>query len=298
MKEQISNQELVAELKELVKKEREVIATIVKYLHLVWKRKLYAELGYSSMFVFCTEALGYSGGAAYRRIQAAKCIEDMPEIIEKLESGIISLCAISEIARVEPEKRAPLFSLSEGKSKIEVARLVAESLPPIATSKKERVRPIRVKSPEAPLFTSTVEVKSETKYSVTLELSKEEYDLLTEAQEISGSTTRSQAIVRALKLYRKVRSPKERVERRKKRKAKVTSTVKVTRHIPDPLRDEVTIRDNCQCTFVSKDNQRCRETRFLQIDHIKPFSMGGEHSKENLRLLCPAHNRLVYERVR
>jgi 5-methylcytosine-specific restriction endonuclease McrA len=28
----------------------------------------------------------------------------------------------------------------------------------------------------------------------------------------------------------------------------------------------------------------------LQIDHIKPYALGGTHDPENLRVLCAAHN--------
>jgi len=66
--------------------------------------------------------------------------------------------------------------------------------------------------------------------------------------------------------------------------------------VPVAVRDEVMLRDGGQCTFVC-DSQRCSETNGLEIDHVRPFAMGGEHSLENLRLLCPAHNRLMAERV-
>jgi 5-methylcytosine-specific restriction endonuclease McrA len=48
-----------------------------------------------------------------------------------------------------------------------------------------------------------------------------------------------------------------------------------------------------QCSYVSPlTNQRCRETRRLQIEHIHPFALGGSSTKENLTYLCATHNRL------
>ncbi len=70
-----------------------------------------------------------------------------------------------------------------------------------------------------------------------------------------------------------------------------------SRHIPVALRDEISVRDGNQCTFVGRDGTRCKATRYLQIDHIKPFALGGGHNVGNLRLLCGAHNRLEAEEI-
>ncbi|RKZ14411.1 hypothetical protein DRQ53_11625 [bacterium] len=64
-----------------------------------------------------------------------------------------------------------------------------------------------------------------------------------------------------------------------------------SRHIPRPIRDEVMLRDGQQCTFVGQTGRLCSSTHNLQIDHIKPWSLGGESEAANLRVLCAAHNR-------
>ncbi len=66
-----------------------------------------------------------------------------------------------------------------------------------------------------------------------------------------------------------------------------------SRYIPAPLRDAVFTRDNAQCTYVGGSGVRCGSTAHLQIDHINPFCMGGEHTLGNLRILCGKHNRLA-----
>ncbi len=68
-----------------------------------------------------------------------------------------------------------------------------------------------------------------------------------------------------------------------------------TRHISQTVRDEVFVRDGGRCTFTSKNGKRRGETRNLEIDHIIPYAKGGDHSPENLRLLCAQHNRLAAE---
>lgn len=66
-----------------------------------------------------------------------------------------------------------------------------------------------------------------------------------------------------------------------------------SRHVPAMVRDEVRLRDGGRCTFVGPDGIRCGATTHLQIDHIRPFALGGGHDAENLRLRCGAHNRFT-----
>ncbi len=56
------------------------------------------------------------------------------------------------------------------------------------------------------------------------------------------------------------------------------------------------IRDRGQCTWVNELGQRCPSTATLQIDHKVMFCRGGDHSLDNIRLRCAAHNQLDAER--
>lgn len=72
-----------------------------------------------------------------------------------------------------------------------------------------------------------------------------------------------------------------------------------SRHIPAALRDAVFQRDGGQCTYVGPGGTRCTARMHLQVDHIRPFCLGGMHELDNLRLLCGKHNRLeAAERIR
>ena len=64
-----------------------------------------------------------------------------------------------------------------------------------------------------------------------------------------------------------------------------------TRHIPRTTRDQVFDRDGHRCTYVAADGTRCSATHDLQIDHVRPFALGGDNEADNLRVLCGAHNR-------
>ena len=50
---------------------------------------------------------------------------------------------------------------------------------------------------------------------------------------------------------------------------------------------EVWKRYEGRCAFIDLlTDKRCEATRYLEIDHIVPFALGGPTTKDNLRLLC------------
>lgn len=71
--------------------------------------------------------------------------------------------------------------------------------------------------------------------------------------------------------------------------------VKRSRYIPRGRRLDLADRDERQCQHVRPDGKLCGETRFLEVDHIQPYALGGSNKLENLRLLCSAHNALRAE---
>src|SRR5690606_25275949 len=57
------------------------------------------------------------------------------------------------------------------------------------------------------------------------------------------------------------------------------------------LKHQVWVRDSGQCTAIDpKTGKRCDSRFKLELDHVEPFSRGGETTQENLRLLCRAHH--------
>jgi hypothetical protein len=57
----------------------------------------------------------------------------------------------------------------------------------------------------------------------------------------------------------------------------------------------VYVRDAGRCAYVDERGERCRETRYLELHHGRPFARGGTHAVENLALRCAAHNALAAE---
>ena len=84
---QLSNQELLSRTKLLIQEERNLHIQVLNHLKEINSRKLYLKRGFSSLFDYCHKELGYSEGAAYRRIQAMKLCQELPETEADRESG-------------------------------------------------------------------------------------------------------------------------------------------------------------------------------------------------------------------
>ena len=65
-----------------------------------------------------------------------------------------------------------------------------------------------------------------------------------------------------------------------------------SRYVPAPTKAIVLKRAGYCCEYQGKDGKRCGSKQHLEIDHIKPYALGGGHESENLQVLCGQHNGL------
>ena len=65
--------------------------------------------------------------------------------------------------------------------------------------------------------------------------------------------------------------------------------------IPAATRHAVWLRDRGQCTWKHPGGSRCPERAMLELDHIKMWCRGGDHSEDNLTLRCRRHNQAAAE---
>ena len=92
----LSNSELLSQIKVLVAEERKVLTLVLDQLAEVGRRKLYAELGYSSLYDYAVRELGYSEAAAFRRVASVRLMLDVPDVREKIETGSLSLSVAAQ----------------------------------------------------------------------------------------------------------------------------------------------------------------------------------------------------------
>lgn len=75
-----------------------------------------------------------------------------------------------------------------------------------------------------------------------------------------------------------------------------TETSPSSRHIPAAVRRAVRERDGNRCRYVDERGKRCAEGDRLEFHHRHPYGFGGDHSPQNIRLMCRAHNEYLAER--
>jgi 5-methylcytosine-specific restriction endonuclease McrA len=293
----LSNVELVSSLEKLKGQEAETTLAVLYHLIELDKRGYYRDLGFSSLFYYCTKKLGYSESSAGRRITAARCMREFPELSEMFIENQVTLCSIAAAAMSLREKSARPADLC-GKSKREVEALVAKAAPALVKPRQE-IKPLAVKAPEMPLFAAAsepsgaqldqapIEDRVILKFSVTNSV-YEKYEKVKArlSNSLGANAMQLESVFEAL-IDNYLKVPRART-------SKEFNTD--SRHIPESVKRAVRERDQERCSFVGPNGSRCPETHFLHFDHILPFALGGKSTAQNVRQLCSKHNALMAER--
>jgi hypothetical protein len=136
--------DLTTHLASLLRDERGAMADFLLALADFDRKKLWRELGHTSLFYFLRRELGLSAGAAQNRKTAAELIQTFPEVEAALRSGRLCLSTVNEVAKVlTPENREEVLPRFFGLSRRE-AEAVAVSIRPAAViPMREVVIPLR-----------------------------------------------------------------------------------------------------------------------------------------------------------
>src|SRR4051812_7105688 len=86
--------ELLSETLVLVKQEREVGLKIIHRLREIFRRRLYAQMGYSSLFTYLTGYLNYAEATAQGLVRASEILAEIPAVEEKIQTGKLSVSKI------------------------------------------------------------------------------------------------------------------------------------------------------------------------------------------------------------
>src|SRR5690606_21215903 len=102
----MSHLEFHNKFKKLAQAERELLVEIIRVIQECDAKRIYLELGYPNLFSYLVQGLGYSEGAAQRRIDAARLSREIPAVAAKLESGEMTLSHVSMIQKASRKKPA------------------------------------------------------------------------------------------------------------------------------------------------------------------------------------------------
>ena len=101
----LSNNQLLSQTKNLVKKERNINIQVLQHLQEIEKRKLYLARDFPSLFEYAIKELGYSHSAAYRRIKAMRLCRDIPQATSKIKAGNLNLTTASQLQTFFEKKK-------------------------------------------------------------------------------------------------------------------------------------------------------------------------------------------------
>ena len=140
----VKNSELLAGLSDLVRRSNELTGDVLAHLAELEQRKLHLELGFTSTFAYCVEALGMSEGAAGRRVTGARVCRRFPEAFALIAAGELHLSALCELApHLNPENARELFEACRRKTRRQIEAVLAARFPRPDVREQIRRLPVR-----------------------------------------------------------------------------------------------------------------------------------------------------------
>jgi len=128
--QELTDQQLVKEVRRLARLEERVVAALVAHLVEVDRRELHVAAGYETMFDYCHRGLGLSKDAAWNRMAVARACRKYPLALELLTSGALHLTAVRLLEQVLTEAdHREVLEAARHKTKREVELLIAQVAP-------------------------------------------------------------------------------------------------------------------------------------------------------------------------
>lgn len=246
----LKDTELLQQTSHWAAKEREATATLLWHLKEVDTRKLYSDLKCSSLYDYCVKQLRYSEAQASRRVTACRLLRLQPDIAKLIESGELNLTQLNQVNQFFREENTHPTDRQEiiDKVKGKTTRETDRILADLKSSASSR--------------------------RVTLTIKEETLQELKKVQDMKpqGCSDMDSLLVKMSAIAAREWDPTV-VHRHREQ------TDGHTRYVPVQVKAFIWERDKGKCT-------NCGSTRGLQVDHIKPFALGGKTVPENLRLLC------------
>src|SRR5690606_29091677 len=126
----LADDELLRQVDSVVATQRQQLARLLLLLGEFEERRLHLSRGYSSLFDFCTAALRFSEGEAFRRIAAARLARRFPVVLGQVARGEIHLTGLVLLRdHLTDDNPAELLAAARHRSKRELQELPAARFP-------------------------------------------------------------------------------------------------------------------------------------------------------------------------
>lgn len=263
---------------------------LIEVLSKIDDHKVYLSLGFSSLFSY-TLSLGLSESQAYTLIAVTRKCRKVPELKLAIEQGQVTVSKARRIAPVIESANAEVWiSKAAAMTCHKLEREVASAKPDLKIP--ERLVPI---GPNRSKLSLAIHESLEMKL-------RRLQDVV--SQKLQRNCSIEEALDFAISETLKRHDPIERATRSAKRKSNVASVTPKDEVVTQPvlrqvgtssaLRNEALRRDRGACQAKDSDGMVCGATRFVQVHHKIPKSIGGSDSIENLITLCSAHHKVEH----
>jgi len=320
---------LQAALSELQRAEKNAVLLFGEIL----RRKLYRDLGYSSIQVYAAEALGFSPSKTSQFVRLAGALEELPQLRRSVAAGELGWTKAREVAKVAtPASEEQWIAEAERSSSRKLEQTVR------ATRKRARQAPQAAGLPALDLDEPSPALPTDAPVSVNTKLTAEQYarhEALFETIRKRGSRKDStvRGMDRAELLLVALNDLAEKLAQEPETKTVSSSPYQVvvytckvcgksevqTDRGPKPISTEVvqcdavvtepgmpnrsTIPPKARRAAMIRANHRCEtpgcgRTRFLEVHHRRPRSQGGGNEAANLQVLCSSCHQQVHRQDR
>lgn len=327
----LSDRALLGQFSELVERDRQGAADLLRHIDAIDQRQLWAKQGHPSMFHFCVSRYHMSESTAGKRIGAARTARRFPVVFDMVARGEIHLSGLHRLkAHLTPENHEHVLAEAQHKTIRQIEQLVARlapqadvpstlralprraatvpatsAVPPLVPVTSVATAPVPAPVPTAPVPTPRRSPDpvplSPGRYRLQVTLDEVARQKLKQLQDLlahqipNGDPAR--VIERALDaLLTQVIKRKAAIVQKPRARRASTGAPRRIRPIPAAIRREVWTRDAGRCSFIGEDGHRCNETRCLEFAHSHPWGKGGEHSPPNVAVRCRAHNAFEADR--
>jgi hypothetical protein len=300
------------------------------------RRRLYRDLGHSSMRQYATRVLGWSARRAADFARLASSLDTLPRIGRAVASGELGYTKAREVIKVaSPETEQQWLEAATGSSRRELEEKVKR------VQKKARQRRRSAPAAQAEMLPATNDapLADAAPSTVSLRLTAEQrarYDALwqklgrapnaddllealaalieeragtsshaTDSEQVDsgdacprGHGTPVQIHVHRCPECEAMHAGERALDRADRERVECDAAVSVPGQ-----RNTTTIPPRTRREVLARDRHRCRapgcdHMRFLEVHHLVPRSRGGTNDPSNLITLCSACHRLWHERGR
>jgi 5-methylcytosine-specific restriction endonuclease McrA len=277
--------------------------------------QVHRHLGFGSFAEYVDHLFGYCRRTLDDKLRTARALQSLPQLASALCEGQLNWSAVKELARVAtPETETEWLRAATGKRARTIEKLVS--------GRVRGDRPNDTQRPEGQRHVQRFEVSPETLATFREAMKKAQQDsdapleddaalllmarAMLERRPDSSDAGRASYQVAVMRCegcgnsFQRAGADSVQLEPEvaemvacDAQRVAVPHVGEVPRHaaqdVPPAIRRHVVLRDRGRCTVPG-----CRHSTFVDVHHIVLRADGGQHTADNLLVLCGAHHRAVH----